>query len=166
MKVLMIGSTAGKLHKAEKEIKCGLESHGNTCAGIYREPGDVRNIMKEIREYAPDLMITEDLEGFEMCTLTDAVSYNLIHCRQLHLLLSEDLTNERYLAKQLSLLMTFVCPDTDRAAALKDKYPDIPEITDMDNMPDDIPAEITDCLAIALATATATAFVPDIRRHA
>ncbi|MBQ9333001.1 MAG: hypothetical protein IJS12_01550 [Lachnospiraceae bacterium] len=152
----MIGSTAGKLHKAEKEIKEALECRGHAYAGIYRAPGDVRNIMKEIREYAPDLMITEDLEGFEMCTLTDAVSYNLIHCRQLHLLLSGDLTNERYLARQLSLLMTFVCPDTDRATALKDKYPDIPEITTMEKMPDDIPDEIKEI----------TAFVFDSHKYA
>lgn len=158
MKVLLIGSTAGKLHKNTKEITEALESHGHKCAGIYRAPGDVRNIMKEIREYAPDLMITEDLEGFEMCTLTDAVSYNLIHCRQLHLLLSEDLTNERYLAKQLSLLMTFVCPNPDRAAALKDKYPDIPEITTVENIPDDIPEEINNCLATAIAVAVAFVF--------
>ncbi len=146
MKVLMIGSTAGKLHKAEKEIKEALESQGHACAGIYRAPGDERNIMKEIREYEPDLMITEDLEGFEMCTLTDAVSYNLIHCRQLHLLLSKDLSNEHYLAKQLSLLMTFVCPDPGRAAALTDKYPDIPEITTVEKMPDDIPVIVTDLI--------------------
>lgn len=144
--MLLIGSTAGRLHKNTKEITETLESHGHACTGIYRSPGDARNIMKEIREFAPDLMITEDLEGFEMCTLTDAVSYNLIHCRQLHLLLSEELSNERYLAKQLSLLMTFVCHDPARVAALTDKYPDIPEITTVENMPDDIPVIVTDLI--------------------
>ncbi len=152
MKVLLIGSTAGRLHKNTKEVTEALESHGHACTAIYRSPGDARNIMKEIREFAPDLMITEDLEGFEMCTLTDAVSYNLIHCRQLHLLLSEELSNERYLAKQLSLLMTFVCPDPARVAALKDKYPDIPEITTVENMPDDIPEEIQKALTFVFDT--------------
>ncbi len=143
----MIGPTTGLLYKEQKKISEMLTDACHTCTGIYRAPGDTRNIMKEIREFEPELMITEDLEGFEMCTLTDAVSYNLIHCRQLHLLSSDPLSNERYLSKQLSLLMTFVCPNPDRAALLMDKYPDIPEITTLENVPEDIPDEIKNILS-------------------
>lgn len=138
----MIGSTAGNLHKNQNRITDELSASGHSVKCIFRAPSDQRNIMKEIREFEPELLITEDLEGFEMCTLTDAVSYNLIHCRQLHILFSGELNNERYLAKQLSLLMTFVCADPARVETLTAKYPDLPEITSATDIPEDIPAEV------------------------
>ena len=130
-----------------------LRRDGHMIFFIFRKPGDEHNIMNEIRSYEPDVLITEDLEGFEMCTLTDAVSYNLIHCRQFHVIRSgvphngdlskekstyrntsggrdheESLPNERYLGKQLSLVMTFVCTDEGMAKRLAAEYPDLPEI--------------------------------------
>ncbi len=138
----MIGSTAGNLHKNHNRITEELSASGHSTKCIFRAPSDQRNIMKDIRDFEPEMLITEDLEGFEMCTLTDAVSYNLIHCRQLHILFSEELNNERYLAKQLSLLMTFVCTDPARVDTLAAKYPDLPEITSVDAIPEDTPAEV------------------------
>lgn len=95
---------------------------------IFRKAGDVHNIMAEIRSFEPDLLVTEDLEGFEICTLTDSVSYNLIHCRQKHYLFSEHPVNEIYLSKQLGLVMTFVCSDEHMAERIRLMYPDLPEV--------------------------------------
>ncbi|MCR5477430.1 MAG: hypothetical protein K6E92_07435 [Lachnospiraceae bacterium] len=99
---------------------------------ITRAAGDKRDLLDEIRQSAPDVLITEDLEGFEMCTLTDAVSYNLIHKRQFHFLLKDHIEDEKYLAKQLSLVMTFVCPDEKKVAEYLEKYPDLPEVAVID----------------------------------
>ncbi len=158
MNIVIIGSTAGQFHKDRPLIEEELRRDGHMIFFIFRKPGDEHNIMNEIRSHEPDVLITEDLEGFEMCTLTDAVSYNLIHCRQFHVIRSgstqdgnlskknsclgnisggrdhdESLPNERYLGKQLSLVMTFVCTDEGMAQRLAAEYPDLPDIVKCDD---------------------------------
>ncbi len=132
MKIVMIGSRTGSFCRNNDKLISELRGRCHEVKAIFREPGDRRNLMEEIRGYSPELLMTEDLEGFEMCTLTDAVSYNLLHCRQLHFLMSGKPENEKYLGKQLSLLMTFVCKDPGAAAGYLGKYPDIPEIVSID----------------------------------
>ncbi len=179
MNIVIIGSTAGQFYKDRPLIEEELRRDGHEVFFIFRKPGDEHNIMNEIRSHEPDVLVTEDLEGFEMCTLTDAVSYNLIHCRQFHVIRSgsthgddlskgkttdrdasggigydakdlskgkstdrntsggrdheESLSNEKYLRKQLSLVMTFVCTDEDLAQRLAAEYPDLPEIVKCDD---------------------------------
>ncbi len=138
MNIVIVGCRSGIFCRKIKELTDALVSAGHKVTGIFRAPGDEKNIMAEINAAAPELLVTEDLEGFEMCTLTDAVSYNLVHCRQLHFLFSGELKNEKYLSKQLSLVMTFVCVDAERAESLRKTYPDIPEVICVDaKYPDD-----------------------------
>ena len=39
-----------------------------------------------LKSEAVDLLVTYNLAGFELCTLTDGLAYNLVDCRQIHLL--------------------------------------------------------------------------------
>ena len=55
-------------------------------AGILHVPEKRMNIISEIKALQPEILITADLPGFEQCTLTDNISYNLLDCKQLHLL--------------------------------------------------------------------------------
>ena len=128
MNIVIVSSTTGQFYKDRPLIEEELRRDGHMIFFIFRKPGDEHNIMNEIRSHKPDVLVTEELEGFEMCTLTDAVSYNLIHCRQFHVIRSGGLRNERYLGKQLSLVMTFVCTDEDMAQRLAETYPDLPEV--------------------------------------
>ena len=89
-------------------------------------PGERRDIISEIKAFRPDVLITTDLAGFELCTLTDNISYNLLDCKQLHLLLHENLPNEPYLAGQLSIAMFFYCAGDAYYDYLVQKYPDLP----------------------------------------
>ena len=88
--------------------------------------GERRDIIGEIKSLHPDLLITVDLAGFEQCTLTDNISYNLLDCKQLHLLLHENLPNEPYLAGQLSIAMFFYCAGDAYYDALLRRYPNLP----------------------------------------
>ena len=128
MKIVIVAGRNGVFDQKNKELTQKLTASGHECKCIFRDRGDTRNIMADIKAGEPDLLITEDLEGFEMCTLTDAVSYNLVHCRQLHFLFSEHPTNEKYLSKQLSLVMTFVCKDDEMTERIRSQYPDLPEV--------------------------------------
>ena len=58
-----------------------------------------------------DLIITFDLVGFEQMTLMGGISYNLVNSKFVNFLLHENLQNEKYLSKQLSLSMFFYCAD-------------------------------------------------------
>ena len=88
--------------------------------------GERRDIIGEIKSLSPDLLVTTDLAGFELCTLTDNISYNLLDCKQLHLLLHENLPNEPYLAGQLSISMFFYCAGDAYYDVLLRKYPNLP----------------------------------------
>ena len=62
---------------------------------------------EQIQKMAPELLVTYNLAGFEMCTLTDGLSYNLVDCRQFHLKENRCLPNEEYLFKEKSINMFF-----------------------------------------------------------
>ncbi len=84
------------------------------------------DVFREIKSRDPDLLITVDLPGFEQCTLTDNVAYNLLRCKQFHLLLHEGLPNEPYLAKPLNISMFFYCVSDACRDRLTRQYPDLP----------------------------------------
>lgn len=73
-----------------------------------------------------DLIITFDLAGFEQTTLMGGISYNLVNSKFVNFLLHENLQNEKYLSKQLSLSMFFYCADRKYETYLREHYPDIP----------------------------------------
>lgn len=87
---------------------------------------DADDIFSGIKSQDPDLLITVDLPGFEQCTLTDNVAYNLLRCKQFHLLLHEGLANELYLAKPLNISMFFYCVSEAYRERLTWQYPDLP----------------------------------------
>lgn len=61
----------------------------------------------KLKEISPDLLVTYNLAGFELCTYTDGLSYNLVDCRQFHLKENRCLPNEEYLFKEKSINMFF-----------------------------------------------------------
>lgn len=73
-----------------------------------------------------DLIITFDLVGFEQTTLMGGISYNLVNSKFVNFLLHENLQNEKYLSKQLSLSMFFYCAGDKYETYLREHYPDIP----------------------------------------
>lgn len=85
-----------------------------------------RDIIGEIRKRMPDLLITLDLAGFDRTTYTDGVAYNLLDCKQIHLLLHEKLSNEKYLGSFLSIAMFFACAGEAYEKSLKYQYSNIP----------------------------------------
>ena len=56
-----------------------------------------------ISSYNPDLLVSYNLAGFELGTLADSLLYNLIDCRQFHIVKKKALPNEKYLSKLRSL---------------------------------------------------------------
>ncbi len=85
-----------------------------------------KDIIGDIKKRRLDLLLTVDLAGFDRCTLTDNIAFNLLDCKQIHFLFNRDLSNEQYLEKMLSIAMFFYCTDEEYKNYLVKRYPHIP----------------------------------------
>lgn len=115
------------------------EEHRTEVTCLQYIPGERRDIIGEIKALRPDVLVTVDLPGFEQRTLTDNISYNLLDCGQLHLLLHENLRNESCLAGQLSIAMFFYCAGDTLYDRLTRRYPHLPylkKLSDGGDKPD------------------------------
>ncbi|MBR6665222.1 MAG: hypothetical protein IKL22_05825 [Lachnospiraceae bacterium] len=104
----------------------------------YRRPIEIC-AYKDSRELAlvdlkgnpTDLIVTFNLAGFDISTLTDGLSYNLVDSKFIHFLLHENLPNEKYLSKQLSISMFFYCVGNEYCDYLWKTYPEIPWLKEL-----------------------------------
>lgn len=121
MKTIVI---AENKKNAEELSKC-LQIHFSdkmTIETISLSPDNVGTIQNA----GADLLVTVNLAGFDTNTFTDSVSYNLLSCKQIHILWDKHLSNEKVLRHPLSIAMFFVCVGMDYQEYLLEKYPDIP----------------------------------------
>lgn len=94
---------------------------------IVMPDASVRNdISGFVKREAVDLMVTFDLYGFERSTLAGGLSYNLLPCKQIHIITEKNLPNEKYLENPLSIAMFFYCTEESLYHYLLGKYPDLP----------------------------------------
>jgi len=144
MKILIAQTSSQEMKKTIKRMKEKLEGNyqdsfqgvsPNTAPMIIVEIWEGTNLpitCADIKKSEADLFINFNLAGFGQSTLTDGVAYNLLDCKQIHILLKDKLPEERYLAKQLSISMFFYCTDFKYYKYLKDKYSDIPYLKAID----------------------------------
>lgn len=137
MKITIAGMRAVHVKNAAIKVKEKLETQYN-------------NVVVEIMETLPivlqmeadDLLVTFDLFGFERETLTGGVAYNLLNCKQIHILLNKKNPREERLAMPLSISMFFFCTEYDYYKYLMDTYPEIPYLQVMDAWNDENSAPI------------------------
>ena len=65
------------------------------------------DLIGKIKKMNPELLLTVDLAGFDRVTLTDNIAYNLLDCKQVHVICGKTLQNEKALEKALSIAMFF-----------------------------------------------------------
>jgi len=84
------------------------------------------DLIGTIKEKNPELLLTVDLAGFDRVTLADNIAYNLLNCKQVHVICGKTLQNEKALEKALSIAMFFACSSAEQCGQLKERYPHIP----------------------------------------
>lgn len=138
MKILITQPASIQMQKTIKLLKEKLERNPqntlqnilpNMSQGIDVEIWDSAKSLvtcADIKKSEADIFVNFNLAGFEQSTLTDGIAYNLLNCKQIHILLKDELPEEKYLARQLSISMFFYCTDAEYCKYLQDKYPDIP----------------------------------------
>lgn len=85
-----------------------------------------------IKSKEADMLLTIDLAGFDRVTLTDNISYNLLDCKQVHLILQPGLENKCFLNKILSIAMFFGAGGCELSEEMIKRYPNIPWIKCME----------------------------------
>lgn len=98
---------------------------------LFEENNNRKKLFEEVATSSDDLLLTFDLYGFEWCTIMDKLSFNLLPCKQIHIITQANLPNEKYLEKQLSISMFFYCTDSQYYQYLLEKYPDIPYLKEV-----------------------------------
>lgn len=138
MKILVGQTSSEQMQKAIKLMKERLEQKRQDCLRDASQSaaqqiavevwGDTKPPITcaDIRKSGAGLFINFDLAGFGQSTLTDGIAYNLLDCKQIHILLRDRIPEEKYLAKQLSISMFFYTADAGYGQYLRERYPDIP----------------------------------------
>jgi hypothetical protein len=88
-------------------------------------------ISRELSDYTPDILITENMAGFHMETLMDSIFYNTMFSRQFHFLLDDSWkspSKKELLKKPLSLGMSFLVLSDEDKKELLTLNPDIPYV--------------------------------------
>lgn len=117
-----------KLHKLIAELQ---RSKNEAVFGGWNDA--CRPVENEyIKKNGINLLINFNLQGFEHSTLAGGIAYNLLDCKQIHILLDEHPDNEKYFSKRLSISMFFYCLGDEYYNYLIEKYPDIPYLKKID----------------------------------
>ena len=99
----------------------------------------------DLTSYAPSILLTENLAGFNISTLTGGPAYNLLHAIQYHVVHNQEAISGKavsHISKPLSLSMHFLCSDEEISKKLISLNPDIPYI-------DILKVQFTDISAIS-----------------
>lgn len=132
MKILVAQTSSKEINRTIDLMKEKLERNYSTISIEVCDSTKRPVTCADIRKSEADLFINFNLIGFEQSTLTDGVAYNLLDCKQIHILLKKGLVEEKYLAKQLSISMFFYCIGMEYFRYLQERYPNLPYLKVME----------------------------------
>ena len=132
MNLIITGIVTDSLRNTVNSAKEKLESQYNGVSVKLMDKLPSRSKME-----AKDLLVTFNLSGFEQQTLTGGIFYNLLDCKQIHILLEEHLPCEEKLSLPLSISMFFFCKGQAYYEYLLNTYPDIPYMGKIDEWDDE-----------------------------
>lgn len=115
--ILSVAEYIKRIHRTSVEILACKDSLELAALDLKKNPAEV--------------VVTFNLAGFDISTLTDGLSYNLVDSKFIHFLLHENLPNEKYLSKQLSISMFFYCVGKEYCDYLWKTYPEIPWLKEL-----------------------------------
>ena len=91
MKILIVQTASAKIQKIARRLKEKLQDCDKNITVELWEESRRQIACADIRQAQADLFITFNLAGFEQCTLTGGVAFNLLDCKQIHFLLDAKL---------------------------------------------------------------------------
>lgn len=85
-------------------------SKNKECDIVFQDTTDIIRpfLAENLKKTQIDLLVTYNLAGFELCTLTDGLAYNLVNCRQFHFITEEKCFESEYLKKLRSMNMFII----------------------------------------------------------
>ena len=80
---------------------------------------------EQLRNMDADYLVSFDMAGFEMSTLTEDSAYTLLYARQIHILFQNDQKYRRYLQQDLAMNLFLFIGDECLFKQYKQEYPHI-----------------------------------------
>lgn len=80
---------------------------------------------ERLKEMDADYLLVFDMAGFEMSTLQEVSSYNILYAKQIHILFGNDEKYRKHLKKNLALNLFFFLSDENLLQEYKQEYPHI-----------------------------------------
>ena len=90
------------------------------------------HIYEHLRKIDADYLMSFDMAGFEMSTLTEGSAYNLLYAKQIHILFQNDRKYRRYLQQDMAMNLFLFIGDERLFKQYKQDYP---HILNMEAMP-------------------------------
>lgn len=96
------------------------------------------------------LLITFDLAGFQLKTLTNNIWYNLLPCKQMHIITTCKNELMDYLNSPLSISMFFFCVTEEQKNTLNTKFENIPWLRVLNSWQENPTKALSDALATVI----------------
>lgn len=130
MRIVIVDYENHDIKKLKEALTLALGKNSNEIefASFGSNINDRPYMFAEIKKFEPDILFTYNLAGFELCTMTDAVCFNLLDCKQLHWIEKKGCINEIYLKKVLSIAMFFATEDKELHKYLEENYEMLPRL--------------------------------------
>lgn len=131
MKVVIAQTLTGKDRELINLLKKKLQALCEDAVVEIWENAKQEVALADVKKAELDLFINFNLAGFGQETLMGGIAYNLLNCKQIHILLEDKLPNEHFLEKQLSIAMFFYCVGPAYCKYLSAGYPEIPYLKEI-----------------------------------
>lgn len=117
-----------------EETLITLEPHAEVRVFDMADGRPLHEIYYALCEYDAHTLISFDCAGFELQTENDTISYNLFPYRMAHILFQGMHRYREELHQQLNFSMFVYSMREDDVAAIRERYPNIPNILLMDKL--------------------------------
>ncbi|MBD5545503.1 MAG: hypothetical protein HDR01_14985 [Lachnospiraceae bacterium] len=111
-------SLAGQIKEAAKELD--MET-----VYFLQQDNEKSQTHGKLSEIDADYLVSFDMAGFEISTLTEGSAYNLLYAKQIHILFQNDWKYQRFLQQDLAMNLFLFVGDEYLFKKYKQEYPHI-----------------------------------------
>ena len=145
MKIAVLGSTKSQ----QKLLTSSIHSLPNEIELSFYNADTTTQAQLNADEY--QVLITFDLAGFQLKTLTNNIWYNLLPCRQIHIITTCKNELMTYLNNPLSISMFFFCVTEGQKNTLSTGYENIPWLRVLNSWQENPAKALSDVLTTVIS---------------
>ena len=145
MKIAVLGSTESQ----QKQLISSIHSLPNEIELSFYNADTTTQVQLNTDEF--QVLITFDLAGFQLKTLTNNIWFNLLPCRQIHIITTYKNELMTYLSNPLSISMFFFCITEEQKNTLSAGYENIPWLRVLNSWQENPAKALSDALTTVIS---------------